>query len=54
MLVEALQPERDLGHTPLFQVTFALQNAPMSELELDWVNCQPHCKHQKVQLPSLI
>ncbi|MEH2337088.1 amino acid adenylation domain-containing protein [Nostoc sp.] len=35
MLVEALQPERDLGHTPLFQVMFALQNAPMSQLELN-------------------
>ncbi|MBX9258921.1 non-ribosomal peptide synthase/polyketide synthase, partial [Desmonostoc muscorum CCALA 125] len=34
MLVEALQPERDLSHTPLFQVMFALQNAPMSEVEL--------------------
>jgi amino acid adenylation domain-containing protein/non-ribosomal peptide synthase protein (TIGR01720 family) len=34
MLVEALQPERDLSHTPLFQVMFALQNAPMSEIEL--------------------
>jgi amino acid adenylation domain-containing protein len=27
-LVEALQPERDLSYTPLFQVMFALQNAP--------------------------
>ncbi|MUG94288.1 amino acid adenylation domain-containing protein [Scytonema sp. UIC 10036] len=34
MLVEALQPERDLSHTPLFQVMFALQNAPMSDVEL--------------------
>ena len=34
MLVEALQPERDLSHTPLFQVMFVLQNAPMSEVEL--------------------
>ena len=34
MLVEALQPERDLSHTPLFQVMFALQNAPMSSVKL--------------------
>ncbi|MBE8992053.1 amino acid adenylation domain-containing protein, partial [Nostoc sp. LEGE 12450] len=34
MLVETLQPERDMSHTPLFQVMFALQNAPMSEIEL--------------------
>ncbi|QLE41852.1 amino acid adenylation domain-containing protein [Nostoc sp. C052] len=34
MLVEALQPERDLSHTPLFQVMFVLLNAPMSEIEL--------------------
>ncbi|MEH2442404.1 amino acid adenylation domain-containing protein [Nostoc sp.] len=34
MLVEALQLERDISHTPLFQVMFVLQNTPMSELEL--------------------
>ncbi|MEH2284140.1 MAG: amino acid adenylation domain-containing protein, partial [Nostoc sp.] len=34
MLVEALQPERDMSHTPLFQVMFVLQNAPISEIEL--------------------
>ncbi|MBD2510596.1 non-ribosomal peptide synthase/polyketide synthase [Nostoc muscorum FACHB-395] len=34
MLVETLQPERDMSHTPLFQVMFGLQNAPMSEIEL--------------------
>ncbi|MGJ5672511.1 MAG: non-ribosomal peptide synthase/polyketide synthase [Nostochopsis sp.] len=34
MLVEALQPERDMSHTPLFQVGFILQNTPTTEIEL--------------------
>ncbi|MBD2521400.1 non-ribosomal peptide synthase/polyketide synthase [Nostoc sp. FACHB-133] len=38
MLVEALQPERDLSHTPLFQVMFVLQNAPTSGLEMSKLN----------------
>ncbi|MDZ8189313.1 MAG: amino acid adenylation domain-containing protein, partial [Nostoc sp. ChiSLP02] len=41
MLVEALQPERDLSHTPLFQVMFVLQNAPMSGVELTGLTVTP-------------
>src|SRR5262249_41386465 len=29
MLVQTLRPERDLSHSPLFQVMFILQNAPL-------------------------
>jgi amino acid adenylation domain-containing protein len=34
MLVEELQPERDLSRNPLFQVTFQLLNAPRGELNM--------------------
>ena len=34
LVVEAVQPERDLRSTPLFQVMFVLQNAPSEELHL--------------------
>jgi amino acid adenylation domain-containing protein len=34
LLVEALQPQRNLSYTPIFQVVFSLQNAPVSEMSL--------------------
>ncbi len=33
-LVKQLQPERDLSHSPLFQVMFVLQNAPVAAMRL--------------------
>ena len=40
-LVYELDPERDLGQNPLFQVVFAMQNAPRSDLVLPGLVIEP-------------
>lgn len=39
-LVDALQPERDLSHAPLFQVMFALENNATHNITLDGLQTQ--------------
>jgi len=40
-VVELVQPVRSLAHSPLFQVTFSLQDAPQGKLELDGLQVGP-------------
>jgi amino acid adenylation domain-containing protein len=40
-LVEELQPERSLDHTPLFQVMFMLQSAPKKQMDLSGLRFEP-------------
>lgn len=40
-LVEKLHPERSLSHSPLFQVMFDLQNAPMHTMHLENLRLTP-------------
>ena len=41
-LVQQLEPERSLAHTPIFQIMFVLQNAPMGTLQLPGIEVSPH------------
>ena len=41
MLVEHLQPKRDLSRNPFFQVAFALQNAPLAPWALRGLDIEP-------------
>jgi amino acid adenylation domain-containing protein len=40
-IVNALQPPRNLSHSPVFQVLFALQNAPKQPLSLPGLTTEP-------------
>jgi non-ribosomal peptide synthetase component F len=40
-LVEELQPQRDMSRNPLVQVSFAYQNVPMPEIELEGLRISP-------------
>ena len=40
-LVQKLHPERDLGHTPIFQVVFALESAAFETVRLPSVDLEP-------------
>lgn len=42
LLVEELQPVRDLSRNPLFQIVFDLQSAPAPSLELPGLTLQPY------------
>src|SRR6185436_4129637 len=45
-LVEELHPGRDLGQNPLFQVIFAVQNAPFGLLELPGLTVRAFARRQ--------
>lgn len=48
MLVETLQPDRNLSHMPLFQVMFSFQNNKIGELSLPDVHLSPVAQPEPV------
>jgi amino acid adenylation domain-containing protein/non-ribosomal peptide synthase protein (TIGR01720 family) len=44
-IIDALQLQRSLSYTPLFQVMFVLQNAPFTDLEIDGIQWTPLPSH---------
>ena len=47
-LVEILQPERDMSHSPVFQVMFVLQNTPSGEVDMGDSRIRPIEAEQKI------
>src|SRR6185295_11191824 len=56
MLVEKLQPERNLSYSPLFQVMFIMQMAPQDVIlpQLQWSRIDNHGKTAKFDLTLAI
>jgi len=44
-LVDAIKPQRDLSHTPLFQVMFAIQNSPKQAVDVSGMTMAPVESH---------
>jgi len=53
-VVEALQPERDLSYTPLFQVVLTLQKISLGKVEFDNVSLHPLVVESKISQFDLV